>query len=135
LGKPKRGKKRKSAHSPYLTMTAFQVGCFACAAIIYLAEDTYGVIVDTGYQISKLPGWRAHMGSVCLGIIAFVMTFFLLEVLSRESKVIAWKTSAPWIPLIALTALATIIHVPAYVVIVVGAGYGIWAFRHTVLTH
>lgn len=34
---------------------------------------------------------------------------------------LAWRSNCGWRPFIALTALATAIHIPAYVVVVVGA--------------
>ena len=67
------------------------------------------------------------MGAVCVGSIAFVVTFFLMESLGRKSKAIAWRSIIPWLPLIALTAAATAIQIPIYIVILSGALYSIWA--------
>jgi ABC-type uncharacterized transport system permease subunit len=68
---------------------------------------------------------------MCMGMVAFVITFFLLEALGRKSKTIAWRSSVPWLPLIVLTAVATAIHIPIYVVIIAAAIYSVWAYRRT----
>jgi len=114
------------------TPTALAVGIFGGAAALYLTEVIYSEMRDSGGpDIPGLPNWRAHMGAVCVGSIAFVVTFFLMESLGRKSKVIAWRSSIPWLPLIALTAVATAIHIPIYVVIVSGTLYSVWAYRRT----
>jgi hypothetical protein len=43
----------------------------------------------------------------------------------------ASPSSAPWLPLVGLTWLATIIHIPFYIVISVGIIYGVFAYRQT----
>jgi hypothetical protein len=77
----------------------------------------------------KLPGWQVSMGSICLGMIAFVVILFCLEILSKRSKIAGWRSSWPWLPLVGLTALATFVHIPAYFVIPAGAIHGTWAYR------
>jgi len=100
--------------------------------MLYLAEILFRTLLDSGASsVPGLPSWRAHMGSMCVGTMAFVTTFFLLEALGRKSKTIAWRSSLPWLPLIMLTALATAIHIPIYVVIIVSCLYSIWAYRRT----
>ena len=81
--------------------------------------------------MNKLLRWQVHMGSACVGILTFFLFLLILEVFETGSKITAWRSSAPWLPLILLTALATVIHIPFYVVIPIGAIYGIWAYRRT----
>jgi hypothetical protein len=71
------------------------------------------------------------MGAACMGTAAFVVIFFLLELLGYKSKVSAWRATWPWLPLVGLTALATVIHFPAYVVILMCALDVGWAFYKT----
>jgi ABC-type antimicrobial peptide transport system permease subunit len=71
------------------------------------------------------------MGSACSGIIAFFTFLFILEVLETRSRTTVWRSSAPWLPLVGLTWLATIIHIPFYIVISVGIIYGVFAYRQT----
>jgi hypothetical protein len=75
------------------------------------------------------PGWRAHMISAFQGTSAFMLTFCSLEVLGRQAKAIAWRASAPWLPLLAFTAVGALVHMPAYIVIPLVLVYGLWAFR------
>ncbi len=111
------------------TIMAFAVGCFAWTCFSSFAEIVYGFLTNNGEQVPGVPSWRAHMGSACLGLLAFVLTLFLLEILGRKSKAIAWSATYPWIPLIPLLVLATVIHIHAYIVIVLGLIYSVWAFR------
>jgi hypothetical protein len=80
---------------------------------------------------SKLPGWQFHMGSACSGIMTFFTFLFLLELHETRSRITAWRSSAPWLLLVVLTLLATIIHIPYYFVILVGTISGVWAYRQT----
>jgi hypothetical protein len=75
--------------------------------------------------------WQVHMGSVCVGIVTFVASLFLLEVFETKSRAIAWHSSWPWLPLVGLTAISTVVHIPFYFVAVLGAIYGVWAYRRT----
>jgi len=80
---------------------------------------------------SSLDNWQVDMGATCMGALAFVGVFFLMEVLSRRSRIDAWRTSWPWLPLVGITAAATIIHVPTYAVILVCAIECAWAYFKT----
>jgi hypothetical protein len=104
----------------------FGAGAFYCAEIIY---DN---IKDSGApDMRQLPGWRAHMGSACVGSLAFVTALFLLESLGRRSRLVAARSAVPWLPIVALTGLATAVHIPICVVIVVAAIYSPWAYLRT----
>lgn len=106
--------------------TLFGVGTLYCGEIVY---DN---IRDSGtHDMRHLPGWRAHMGSACVGSLAFVAVLFLLESLGRRSRLVAARSAAPWVPVVALTGLATAIHIPIYVVILAAAIYSPWAYLRT----
>jgi hypothetical protein len=64
-----------------------------------------------------------------MGAAAFVIIFFLLELLGRQSKLSAWQSSWPWLPLVGLTGLATMIHIPVYAVIPMSILEAAWAYR------
>jgi hypothetical protein len=74
------------------------------------------------------------MGSVCLGSVAFVITLFCFEVLEKKSRSLAFNSAIPWLPLVAITGLAAIIHIPAFIVIIVGLIYGTWVYRRSRVT-
>jgi hypothetical protein len=63
------------------------------------------------------------------------VSLYFLEELARKSRILAWRSSSAWLPLIALTGLATAIHVSLYVVIPIGALYSLWAYRRTRSVH
>jgi ABC-type uncharacterized transport system permease subunit len=71
------------------------------------------------------------MGSACLATVAFVITLFLLESLARKSRPRAWRSSVPWSPLIAMTGIATAIHIPIIAVTIACAAYVPWAYYRT----
>ena len=97
-----------------------------------LLRSTLPDVMDVwGSQMSKVPGWQFHMGSACSGIMTFFAFLFLPELHETRSRITAWRSSAPWLLLVALTLLATVIHVPYYIVILVGTTCGVWAYRQT----
>jgi len=81
--------------------------------------------------MNKFPGWQFHMGSACGGIATFFAFLFLLELHETKSRMTAWRSSAPWLPLVGLILLATIIHIHYFIVILVGTLCGVWAYRQT----
>jgi hypothetical protein len=102
------------------------------AGALYCGEIIYDNIKDSGApDMRQLPGWRAHMASVCVGTLAFVISLFLLESLGRRSKGSALRSTVPWLPVVALTGLATAIHIPVYMVALLIAIYSPWAYLHT----
>ncbi len=128
MGKRKRQSRYEHNHTPTtLLMASFGGGC----AFITI-ETTFPDLIELwGLNMNNLLRWQVHMGSVCVGTLTFILFLFVLEVLETRSKITAWRSSAPWLPLILLTALATAIHIPFYVVVPIGAIYGIWAYRRT----
>ncbi len=99
---------------------------------VYCAEIVYDVMRDAGAsEIPQLPGWRAHMASACVGSVAFVTCLFLLESLGKRSRGVALRSAGLWFPLVALTGLATAVHIPVYLVILLAALYSPWAYLRT----
>ena len=82
-------KQKRATYSPENTIIAFGIGCPACAGMSYVSEITYDFLVDNGEKLPMFPNWRAHMVSVCRGLAAFMLTFYSLKVLGRQSKTIA----------------------------------------------
>jgi hypothetical protein len=121
-------KKNTSESTPVALILATILG----AGALYCAEIVYGTITElSGSEISHLPGWRAHMGSACVGMVAFMACLFLLESLGRGSRQIALRAVIPWTPLVALTGAATMFHIPSYIVVLIALVYSPWACLRT----
>ena len=125
-------KERQSIHEYNHTPTTLLVAAFGGACAILTVESTFSDVMDLGeYQMNRLPDWQVHMGSACVGILTFFVFLFILEFLETRSRITAWRSSAPWLPLVAVTALATVVHIPLYIVLLAGASYAVWAYRRT----
>ena len=128
MGQRKKQSSHEYNHSPTTLLVALFGGACACITV----ESIYGDANDAGWkQMNRLPAWQVHMGSGCVGIITFFVFLFILEFLETNSRTTAWRSSAAWLPLVGLTALATLVHVPFYIVLLVGASYAVWAYRRT----
>jgi len=126
----KRSKQSDSGHDP--TLIAIFVAALGGAGILVYAESALDDVQSTvDRHAPTMPGWRLHMGSSCLSAVAFVVILFFLELLGKQSKIAAWRSSWPWLPLIGFTALGTLIRIPAYAVIPVCAAIAVWAYRRT----
>jgi hypothetical protein len=122
----------QSSHEYNHTPTTLLMALFGGACAFITVESTLPDAVESlEHHMNKLPGWQVHMGSACVGIIAFLTFLFILELLETRSKRTAWRCSAPWLPLFGLTAIATAVHIPFYLVALVGAIYGVFAYRRT----
>jgi hypothetical protein len=125
-------RKKRSSYEFNHTSTTLMIALFACACAFLAVETTLLDLMESlGFQMKKLPGWQFHMGSASSGIMTFFIFLFILEVLETRSRMTAWRSSVPWLPLVGLTMLATIIHIPYYIVILAGTIYGVWAYRQT----
>lgn len=125
-------RKKRSSYEYNHTPTTLLMALFGGACAFIAVETTLPDLIESwGRQMKKLPGWQVHMGSARSGIMTFFIFLFILEVLETRSRITAWRSSAPWLPLVGLTLLATIIHIPYYIVILIGATYSIWAYRQT----
>jgi hypothetical protein len=127
------GQVRKKASYQYNdTSTTLLVALFGGACGFITIESTVGDVMDAwGFQMNRLPSWQVHVGSACVGIITFFVFLFILEFMETRSKITAWRSSAPWLPLVGFTALATIVDIPFCIVLLAGASYAVWAYRRT----
>lgn len=127
-----KSKKKKSSYEYHDTPTTLLVASFGGACAFITVLNTIGDIVESlGHQATKLLAWQVNMGALCVGIATFFVFLYVLELLETRSKATAWRSSAPWLPLAGLTAIATVIHIPFYIVALIGAIYGVWAYRRT----
>jgi hypothetical protein len=125
-------RKKRSSYEYNHTAKTLLMALFGGVCAFIAVETTLPDLMESwGRRMDKLPGWQVHMGSACVGIITFFTFLFILEQLETRSRITAWRSSAPWLPLVGLTLLATIIHIPYYVVIAVGILYGVCAYRLT----
>ena len=114
------------------TSLALIIAFLGGLGIYMYGENLFGDIQSGGDPHgSSLGNWQVHMGAICLGTAAFVTILFLMELPSRQSRTDAWRTSWPWLPLVGVTATATVIHIPTYAVIVVCAIECTWAGLRT----
>ena len=128
MGQRKKQSSREYNHSP----TTLLVTLFGGACAFITVESICGDANDAGWQqMNRLPAWQVHMGSACAGIITFFVFLFILEFLETRSRITAWRSSAPWLPLVGFTALATIVHIPFCIVLLAGSSYAVWAYRRT----
>ena len=128
MGRRKNRSSYEYNHTPTTMLLALLAGLCAFIAV----ETTLPDVIDGwGSQIDKFPGWQFHMGSACSGIVTFLTFLFLLELHETKSRITAWRSSAPWLPLVGFTLLATITHIPYFIVIPAGIICGIWAYRQT----
>ena len=126
----RRIKRQRSAADA--TPVAVAIATLFGLAALYCAEIIYDNIKDSSApDMHQLPGWRAHMGFACVGTVAFVTSLFLLESLGGRPKSAALRSAVLWLPLVALTGLATAIHIPVYLVVVLAALYSPWAYLRT----
>jgi hypothetical protein len=127
-------KKRRERLDPGMDLTTFAllVGSLGGLGIVSYGESLLGDIQGTGDPHAPgLADWQVHMGAACMGATAFVIILFLLELLGRQSRMLAWQSSWPWLPLVGLTALASFIRIPVSAVIVMAALDVFWAYSRT----
>jgi hypothetical protein len=127
------GKRREQSHddlSP--TSIALLAAFLGGVGVLFYGESLLHDLQDSGGRHTKvLADWQVHMGSASMGAAALVVILYFLELLGRQSKIIAWRSSWPWLPLVGFTVIATVIHVPAYAVISACAIYSVWAYQRT----
>ena len=124
--------KKKSTYEYFHLPTTLLVASFGGACAFYTIENTIDDILESwGHHANKPLEWQVNMGALCVGTLTFVVFLSILQVLETRSKLTAWRSSASWVPLIGLTAVDTVVHIPFYVVALAGASYGVWAYRRT----
>jgi hypothetical protein len=127
-------KRRREQQDGSLDLTTFAllVSFLGGLGVVTYGESLLGDIQSAGdSHAPSLANWQVHMGAACMGTAAFVVIFFLLELLGQQSKMSAWRSSWPWLPSVGLTALATVIHIPAYAVVLMCILDAIWAYQRT----
>jgi hypothetical protein len=108
---------------------ALVIGGLGGLGIVMYGESLLGDIQGEGEShAGSLANWQVHMGAACMGTAAFIVILFLLELLGHKSKVSAWRATWPWLPLVGLTALASVIHFPAYAVVLMCVLDAAWAY-------
>jgi hypothetical protein len=127
------GKKREDYRDENnVTWVAQLIAWLGGAALLSYGEFTMNDVQNSeDLHSRRLPGWQVHMGSICLGVAAFVIILFFLELLGRRSKTIAWRVTWPWLPLVAFAGLATLIHIPLYIFVPAAVIHVVWAYRWT----
>ena len=128
MGRRKNRSSYEYNHTPTTLLVALLGGSSAFIAVETILPDVMDLWRN---QMNQFPGWQFHMGSVCGGVMTFFTFLFFLELHETRSRIIAWRSSAPWLPLVGLTLLATIIHIPYCIVILAGTICGVWAYRQT----
>jgi hypothetical protein len=128
MGRRKKRLSHEYHHTPKTVLVALFGGACAFIAVEIFLPDLLELFER---QIGEFPGWQIHMGATCIEFATFFVFLFFLELLETRSRLTAWRASGPWLPLVGLTLLATIIHIPYYIVILAGAIYGVWAYRQT----
>ena len=125
-------RKKQSSHDYKHSPTTLLVALFGGACAFITVESIYGDANDAGWQeMNRFPAWQVHMGSMCVGIITFFVFLFILEFMEIKSRITAWRSSPPWLPLVGFTALAMIVHIPFCIVLLAGSSYAVWAYRRT----
>jgi hypothetical protein len=124
------GKKREQPHDDP-TSIALLTAVLGGVGVLFYGESLLHDLQDPRPHAQVLTEWRVHMGAACMGAAGLVVILYLLELLGRQSKSIAWRSSWPWLPLVGFTAIATVIHIPAYAVVSACAIYSVWASRRT----
>lgn len=113
------------------TLVALAVAVLCGATALYCSEVIYGNIADSGSRRAALaPSWRGHMLAGCIGAAVLVLSLFLLERIGGRSKSHALRCVIPWLPLVAVTGLASIIHISSYLVVLAIVVYSPWAYRN-----
>jgi len=119
-------RKKESSHEYNHNPTTLLVALFGGACAFITVESICGDANDAGWQqMNRLQAWQVHMGSICMGIITFIVFLFILEFLETKSRITAWRSSSPWLPLAGFTALATIVHILFCIVLLAGASYAV----------
>jgi hypothetical protein len=122
--------KRARARGRDSTPVALAVSVLCGATAFYLGEVLYNDLAASGSpDISAVPSWRGHMAAACIGAIVLAIALFFLERMGGRSNAHAMRLVVPWLPLGAITGLATVVHVPAFLVVTAMVLYSSWAYR------
>jgi len=128
MGLRKKQSSQEYNHSPTMLLVALFGGAFAFIAVENICDDA----TDAGWQqMNRLSARHVHMGSAHAEIITFFVFLFILEFRETRSRIGFWRSRAPWLPLVGVMALATIIHIPICVVVLADASYAVSGYCRT----
>jgi hypothetical protein len=113
----RRARQKRSA-----TPVALAVSVLCGLTALYCTEVIFSNIDQPGAT------WRRHMAGVWIGTAVLVISLFLLERIGGRSNQQSFRSALPWTPLVALTGLATIVHISAVLVVTVIVFYSPWAY-------
>ena len=100
MGRLVKRKQKQDDDGTKATFLALLIAFLGGLGIFMYGENLLGDIQGGGDpHRSSLASWQVDMGATCMGALAFVTVFFLMEVLSRRSRIDAWRTSCPGYPL------------------------------------
>ena len=107
------GQRKKDASNEYNDTSRTLLVALFCGVCAILTIETYsGDAKDAGWLlVDRVPAWQLHMGTACVGFVTFFIFLSVLEFLETKSRTAAWRSSAPWLPLVGLTAFATAVHI------------------------
>jgi hypothetical protein len=112
-------------------LVALAVSVLCGAAAVYCSEIVYDEIKDSvDPNAGSLPGWRAHMSAACVGAMVLVVSLFFLERIGGRSRNRALRSVLPWLPLVAMTGFAALVHIPLYLVLLAVLLYSPWAYTN-----
>lgn len=122
-------KRAARSSTPSINRQTLSIANISIAAICGVALFQYTEFVqivngDGTFSAPDIPAWRAHMMSVWLGSVSFVVALFCLEALVRKSKTVALRSVIPWFPFVVLTGVATIYHIHFLIVFGASLAYG-----------
>lgn len=116
---------------PDSTSVALTVSVLCGAAALYCSEIVFDDMKDpVSPNTGPLPAWRSHMVAGCVGTMALVISLFVLERIGGRSRNRAMRSVLPWLPLVALTGLAAIVHIPPFLVLIAILFYSPWAYAN-----
>jgi hypothetical protein len=111
------------------TTVALAIAALCGVTAFYCSEVIYSNIEDSGSpNLSAVPGWREHMAAGCIGAAVLMISLFLLEKVGGHSTGYAMRSVLHWLPLMAITGLAAVVHIPLYIVVASIVLYSPWAY-------
>jgi hypothetical protein len=92
------GNRREQSHDDP-TSIALLAAFLGGVGVLFYGESLLHDLQDPGPHAQVLTEWRIHMGAACMGTAGLVVILYLLELLGRQSKIIAWRSTGhgcPW---------------------------------------
>lgn len=125
---PRRDKTRTGPRDSALTAMGIAAVCglgvFQASEIIFDNLRDGGA---NGAAAGAAPAWRVHMASSFAAFLAVAVVLFLLRRFERRSSRLALSSVTPAFPCIFVTGIATIVHIPAVLVLAIVSACLVWA--------